>query len=118
MSKKRQGSNFTVGDISNSTGIAIGPGARASVNQRSTVNAAEVIAMLDNLARKVDVYAASLEDAADIQESLLDARSEASRATPRWYRVREVLEHVQPFLAGAKALSDIVDNIRALVGHG
>jgi hypothetical protein len=118
MSKNSNGQNFTVGDISNSTGIAIGPNAQASVGQPPSIDAAEVIALLDDLARCVDVYAESLENAASIRESLLAARNETAQTTPRWDRVRDALRHVGPTVAGISALSQAVTNIWALVSHG
>lgn len=110
--------NYKIGDIRDSVGVAIGPGAQASVTQQSAVDAAEVIRLLDDLARSVDAYADSLENAADIRESLLAAREEAGRKTARWNRVRDLLKRVGPALAGIEALSQTVSNIWALVSHG
>lgn len=118
MSKKNEGVNFKIGDVKDNVGVAIGPGAYTSVNQRSSVNAAEVIAMLDDLTRSVDAYANSLDDAAEIQASLLAARKEAGRKAPRWDRIRDVLKRVGPAVAGISALSQTVSDIWALVSHG
>lgn len=118
MSKDSNSPSFKIGVIKDSVGVAIGPNAHVSVDQQSAVNAAEVIMMLDDLARSVDTYAGSLENAADIRESLLDARREAARNTPRWNRVRDALKYVGPTVAGIGALSETVNNIWALVSHG
>jgi hypothetical protein len=118
MSNNSNGQNITVGDISNSSGIAIGSHAQASASQPPPINAAEVIALLDDLARCVDAYAESLENAVDIRESLLVARNETARTTPRWDRVRDALKRVGPAVAGISALAQAVNNIWALVSHG
>jgi hypothetical protein len=44
---------------------------RAEVNQRAAGNAAQVIAMLDDLGRSIDTYAASLDDAAAVRRDVL-----------------------------------------------
>jgi uncharacterized protein DUF5955 len=118
MSNNSNGQNITVGDISNSTGIAIGPHAQASVGQPPPIDTAEVIALLNDLARRVDAYEESLENAADIRESLLAARNESARTAPRWDRVRDALKCVGPAVAGISALAQAVNNIWALVSHG
>lgn len=118
MSNNSDSQNITVGDISNSTGIAIGPHARASGGQPPPVDAAEVIALLDDLARRVDACAESLENAAGIRESLRAARNETARTAPRWDRVRDALRRVEPAVAGISALAQAVNNIWALVSHG
>lgn len=117
MGKRNQDQSITVGDISNSTGVAIGSNARARVDQQPSVNAAEVITLLEELARSVDVYADSLDDAAEVQESLQAAQKEAARKIPRWERIREDLNHVGTAVAGIATLAQAVNNIWALVSR-
>jgi hypothetical protein len=118
VSKKSQHSSNRVGNITNSTGVAIGTRAHAEVNQQSPIDATQVITMLDDLSRSIDIYAASLQDAATVRKSVEDARREAAKQPARWGTVRHLLQQIQPAVVRISDLATAVSNILALIPHG
>jgi hypothetical protein len=106
---------ITVGNIDNSTGIAIGHGARASVNQPRSDAQDEISEMLADFIRSLGRYLDYVEDAKDIQETAIDARTEVMRPSPKWQVVRRMLTTIAASVAGVAALTDAINNIQALV---
>lgn len=118
MSDNRRTSDFriNVGDIENSTGIAIGNNAIVNVNQRQP-EWAELGALLDAFILSLGRYGDSLGDAQGVQKAAEAARAEVARPSPRWQAVRHKLTTVATGVAGVAALTDAINNMQALVAH-
>jgi hypothetical protein len=104
-----------VGNIENSTGIAIGYGAHATVNQPRSDAQAEISEMLADFIRSLGRYLDYVEDAEDVQETAIEARIEVTRPSPKWQVVRRMLATIAASVAGVAALTDAINNIQALV---
>jgi hypothetical protein len=115
VSNGKQGGRISVGDITNSTGVAIGPGARSSVRQQAPADAAQVAAMLRELTGLIDAHAGELGDAGPVREAVAAACEEAASPRPRWPRVTAMLGLIGPAVARVAELTEAVANIRALI---
>jgi hypothetical protein len=115
---KRNGeSHIRVGNIQNSTGVAIGNGARATVNQSHPSEREEVDILLDDFIRSLGLYNDSLADPQGVRESAVEARAEVARPSPKWLAVRRMLTRVSAGVAGVAALTDAINNIQSLVAR-
>lgn len=116
MSRKKSGtSNFNVGNIENSTGIAIGINSTASVNQTLPASQAEIVILLDKFISSLQQYAGSLSDTPDIHASAIAARAEAEKSSPKWPVIRSLLKAIAADVVRIAALTDAVNNIITLV---
>ncbi|HSZ38497.1 MAG TPA: DUF5955 family protein [Trebonia sp.] len=114
MRKESQG--ISVGNITGSSGIAIGHHAQASsVRQSSPTDPERIAAMLETLADQINAHADDLADAEPAREAAEVARAEAASQAPRWTRVRSMLRLIGPAVAGVAELTQAVDNIRELI---
>jgi len=114
---KRDGLNFSVGNIQNSTGIVIGNESSVSVNQTVPSMHVEVIVQLDEFIRSLGSYGNSLTDAHDIRECAAAARAEAAEPTPRWHVVSRLLKRIAASVASVAALTEAISNIQTLIAH-
>jgi predicted XRE-type DNA-binding protein len=110
-------SRITVRDISSSTGVAIGPGARASVSASGLNTRDEITAQLTRFTQQLAFYQDDVENAGDIQQIAADALAESTRPEPKWQAVRRMLTAVGASVAGIAALTDAVDHIQQLVSR-
>jgi Family of unknown function (DUF5955) len=117
MSRDRRGRSIRVGNIENSTGIAIGDGARVEVNQSPTPNRGEVSALLDEFINLLDRYREALDDAEGVRQSAIEVRAEIARPSPKWQAVRRALASIATAVGGVAALTDAMNNIQALLAH-
>jgi hypothetical protein len=106
-----------VGNIQDSTGIAIGNEANAVVNQPRPSLQGEVSALLDEFIRSLELYGDYLDDAQGVRQWAARARAEVARPSPKWQAVRHVLATIAAGVAGVAALTDAINNIQALVAH-
>lgn len=74
--------------------------------------------MLDRLTGLIDTHSGSLGNAAAARDSALAAREEATGPSPRWGKVRDLLTGIESLAGGVSALTNLIDNIRVLIGHG
>jgi hypothetical protein len=109
-------SPITVGDI-NGTGIVVGHGSFASVDQRQSSVQRDAIAMLDEFIRLLEIHQSSVADAPDIRDSAAAARTEITNPTPRWGAVRSLLRGILASVTGVSALADAICKIQALIAH-
>jgi hypothetical protein len=115
---KRNGeSHIRVGNISNSTGIVIGSGSRAIVNQSHLSEQREVGILLDDFINSLELYDHSLADPQFVRESAVEARAEVARPSPKWDSVRPMLARIAAGVTGVAALTDAINNIQSLVGR-
>jgi len=114
---KRNDESFSIGNIQNSTGIAIGSGAFAAVNQPAPPTRDEVNTLLDDFIRALGVYGASVSDPQGVRETALEARKEVARPSPKWQAVRRMLTTMAAGVAGVAALTDAVNNIQSVVAR-
>jgi hypothetical protein len=115
--KRNDESHFRVGNIQNSSGIAIGNGARATVNQSHPSERDEVGILLDDFIRSLGLYNDSVADPQGVRESTVEARAEVARPSPKWLEVRRMLTRVSAGVAGVAALTDAINNIQSLVAR-
>jgi hypothetical protein len=115
--RRESPSKFRVGDIQDSTGIAIGNGAYAAVNQPRLSVQDEVVALLDHFIHSLGLYGDSMSDAQGVRQSAAAARAEVARPSPKWQAVRRMLTTIAAGVAGVAALTDAINNIQALVAH-
>jgi hypothetical protein len=117
-SRHNSGSGITVGDIKNSTGVAIGQGAHVTVNPQPQPSAQDqVIALLDDFISSLDGYRDSLVDEQGVRRAVTEARAEAGTSSPKWQSVRDKLAAVAKSVAAVAALTEVITNIQALVAH-
>jgi hypothetical protein len=107
-------SNISTGDI-HGTGIVIGHGSSASVNQPPEQR--DAAALLDEFIQLLARYGGSVADAASIRESAAAAKAELAEPSPRWQVVRGLLRGIAAGVAGVSVLAEAVNNIQALVAH-
>lgn len=117
MSSEKRGRSIRIGNIENSTGIAIGDGAHASVIQPQPHMRDELSALLDEFMHSLERYGDAIGDAERVRKSVLDARAEVARPSPKWQAVRQTLTRIAASVAGVAALTDAINNIQALVAH-
>jgi hypothetical protein len=117
MNKDDLNSGITVGDVSDSIGIAIGHHARAYVHQVPTVNVSQIVELIDDLTALINSRAAALADPEEARQIALEARTESMNEAPRWKRVGGLLTNLRLTVAGVASLTAIVDNIRTLIPH-
>lgn len=117
VAKRGSGGGITTGNVQG-TGIVIGHGSRASgaPDQLSSAQH-DAAAMLDEFIRLLDTHQSSVADAADIRESAAAARAELVEPSPRWHIVRGLLRGIAAGVTGVSALTEAINNIRALVEH-
>jgi hypothetical protein len=109
--------NITVGNITNATGVAIGPGASASVDRPSQSVQHQAVAELDKFIRSLPSFAESLPDADATRNAAVAARTKAAHRSPRWDEVRRLLGQIAVSVAGISALTEAIINIQAIVAH-
>lgn len=107
----------TVGDIQGSSGIVIGCGSSAAVNQPQSSAQEEVGALLDDFIRSLGIYIDSLDDAQGVYRSAETARAEIARPYPKWPAVRRLLTTIAASVAGVAALTDAISNMQAIVAR-
>jgi hypothetical protein len=112
---EHDGESIRVGDISNSTGIAIGTGAQAIVNQRGWAARDGLSTLLSDFILSLGRYRDFLEDAGSVQEAAIDVRTEVARPSPKWQSVRSALTAIAASVTAVATLSDAINNIQALV---
>lgn len=118
MSRKRRGeTNISVGNIENSTGIAIGHGSSASVNQLQPFAEHELISLLDEFIRSLRIHSTSIPDAQDVREAAVAARAEVAKPSPKWHVISGLLTRVAAGVTSVAALTDAINNIQALVAR-
>jgi hypothetical protein len=117
LSKSENGGKgqIRVGNIENSTGIAIGHEAYASVGQSQLNVQGEISGLLTDLIRSLGHYSDYMVDAEAVQRTAADAQAEVGRPSPKWQAVRRMLAAIATSVAGIAALSDAVSNILAIV---
>ena len=115
--RRNDDSQIRVGDIQNSTGIAIGHRTYVAVNQPRPSAQDEVSALLDDFIRSLGLYGDSLGDAQGVRQSAAAARAEVARPSPKWQAVRRMLTTIAAGVAGVAALTDAINNIQAFVAH-
>lgn len=103
-----------VGDVQG-TGIVIGHGSSASVNQSAVGR--DAAALLDEFIRLLANHESCVADAEDIRESVAAARAELTEPSPRWPIIRGLLRGIAAGVAGVSALAEAVNNIQILVAH-
>lgn len=118
MSDNRHSGNFrlNVGNIENSTGVAIGKNVSVEVNQRQPERD-ELSVLLDAFILSLGRYGASLDDAQGVRKAAEAARAEVALPSPRWEAVRHKLTAIATAVSGVAALADAINNIQALVAH-
>src|SRR4249919_319180 len=99
-----------VGDVQG-TGIVIGHGSSASVNQPSAQR--DAAALLDEFIQLLERHQSSVADAAGVHESAVAAKAELAEPSPRWGVVRGLLRGIAAGVAGVSALADAVNSIQA-----
>jgi hypothetical protein len=104
-----------MGNVENSTGIAIGHGAHALVNQTQAAGGSEIGDLLADFIRSLPRYREFIDDEKTVQEVAIDARTEAMRPSPKWSAVRRMLTAISASVASVAALTDAINNIQALV---
>jgi|SRR5215831_3396709 len=116
--KEHQGENLAsginVGDV-HGTGIVIGHGSSASVNQLPEQR--DAAALLDEFIRLLARHEALVADAAGLRESAVAVKAELVEPSPRWQVVRGLLRGIGAGVAGVSVLAEAVNNIQALVSH-
>jgi len=111
---RSRASGINVGDVQG-TGIVIGHGSSASVNQLPEQRHAA--ALLDEFIQLLARYEGSVADAAGVRESVTAAKAELAEPSPRWQAVRGLLRGIAAGVAGVSVLAEAVNNIQALVAH-
>lgn len=115
-SKEKCGdSSIRVGNIQNSSGIAIGNGTHVTVNQPQSSTRDEVSALLEDFMRSLELYGDSLSDAKGVRELTAAASTEVALPSPKWHAVHRLLARIAGGVAGIAALTDAINNIQALV---
>jgi Family of unknown function (DUF5955) len=117
MSRDKHSRSIRIGNIENSTGIAVGDGAYAAVNQPKPSMQDEVSALLDEFMQSLERYRDALDDAESVRHSVVEARIEVTRPSPKWQIVRQTLTGIAAAVAGVASLTDAINNIQALVSH-
>jgi hypothetical protein len=107
-------SNISVGDV-HGTGIVIGHGSSASVNQLTVQR--DAATLLDEFIQLLARHESTVADAAGIGESAAAAKAELAEPSPRWPVVRGLLRGIAAGVAGVSVLAEAVNNIQALVAH-
>ncbi len=107
--------HIRVGNIQNSTGIAIGNAAHTEVNFYEPTARDEVRTLLDDFIDLLTRYSDSLADCYSVRRSAIEARAEVARPSPKWQAVRRMLTTIAAGVAGVAALTDAVNNIQSLV---
>jgi hypothetical protein len=107
-------SYFRTGNISG-TGIVVGNGSSAVVGQLPDPEHPELIDGLNNLIELLAQHKDSVEDESGLRESIVEARQEVEKPTPRWAFVRTLLKGVAASVTGVQALTDAVGNILTIV---
>lgn len=110
-------SHITVGDISSSMGVAIGPGAYAAVSSSQLEVKEQIRSQLASFAQKFAFYVDEVEDAQEVEQIAAEALAESARPEPRWRAVRRMLTAVGTSVAGIAALTEAIDNIQQLVSR-
>lgn len=115
--KHSNGRKITVGNIENSTGIAIGDGTYVAVNQSMPSAQEEISALLDEFIISIGRHGDSLSDAQGVRQAAETLRAEVARPSPKWQTVRRMLTTVAASVGGVAALTGAINNIQALVAH-
>jgi hypothetical protein len=115
MSRDERGQSIRVGNIENSTGIAIGNKVSVAVNQPTASLQTEVSALLDEFVQSLERYGDVLADTQSVRRSVAEARAEVASPTPKWQAVRRTLASIAAAVAGVAALTDAISNIQGLV---
>jgi hypothetical protein len=109
-----KGHNISVGDV-RGTGIIIGHGSSASVNQLSAQS--DAAELLDELIQLLARDEGSVADAAGIRESAEVVKAELMEPSPRWRVVRSLLRGIAAGVAGVSVLAEVVNSIQVLVAQ-
>lgn len=107
---------ITVGDITGSTGIAIGNKVSVSVNQSPSPRE-ELIALLNAFIQSLGSYENALPNSPAVRAAAEAARAEAEKPSPRWRVIRSSLKGIAASVASVAALTDAINNLEALVAH-
>lgn len=107
-------SYISTGDVAG-TGIVIGNGSSVNIGQSPEPTQPELIRSLDELIALLGQYEGSIEDESGLRESIMEARREIGKPTPRWAVVRTLLRGIAAGVTGVAALTDAVGNILAIV---
>lgn len=108
-----------VGNITSSTGVAVGWNASAStyVSDSPLPVREQVIARLDEFLILLSTHADSLPDMPGIRESVVAARAAAASRPVRWDQARRLLKRIAAAVAGVSELAQAISNIQALIAH-
>lgn len=107
---------ITVGDITGSTGVAIGTKVSVSVHSPPSPRE-EVIALLNAFMQSLGPYENTLPNSPAVRAAAEAARAEAEKRSPRWSVIRSSLRGIAASVASVAALTDAINNLEALVAH-
>jgi hypothetical protein len=107
---------ISVGNV-RGTGIVIGHGSSAAVNQGLPREQYDAAKLLDEFLDLLQTHQNLVADAADVRQSVEVARAELADHSPRWHIVRVLLKGIAASVAGVSALAEAVNNIQTLISH-
>lgn len=116
--EKRQAARINVGNIENSYGVAIGDDNVVKIGSSAAPPAlSDLHAALERLLELLDSHKDAVEDAAGVRESVIEAKCEIEKPSPRLSIVRTLLAGIKASVAGVATLTEAINNIQVLVNH-
>jgi hypothetical protein len=111
-------SYFKFGNIVGSSDVNVGSYNTIVKGQQSLTQVQrELVEKLHEFRALLAGYTNSVEDPASVQECVAEAEREVRKPSPRWSTVRALLRSVVAPVAGAAALTEVINNILEIVSH-
>ncbi|HTZ30561.1 MAG TPA: hypothetical protein VMC83_41620 [Streptosporangiaceae bacterium] len=115
--EKQQATRISVGDIENSSGVAIGDNNIVRIESSAPLALSGLAPALEDFLKLLDLHKDSVGDAADVRESAIAVKSEIGKPSPRLAIVRTLLAGIKASVAGVATLTEAISNIQVLLSH-